>query len=193
MILQIFTILKKEWLLIFRNVLLALIVIAIGQSLPPLQALENWMAPRRSMLIWLTGGAAALGWLFFMGAVFYRIATGGGPLKRNEIEAHIKSVKDGQSIPYSSRVSNYWVPKKAWGGGFSDEMSIAQFKAAWAHGLWRHDPRWRGIFIMAFGALLMLVGGFGAGVVLCAPGLKLLFGAALVFALFRITWAFWHA
>jgi hypothetical protein len=43
-----------EWLAILRNVILALGVIAIGQALPPLQSLEEWLAPRRTALIWTT-------------------------------------------------------------------------------------------------------------------------------------------
>ncbi|OGX06414.1 MAG: hypothetical protein A2Z88_07080 [Omnitrophica WOR_2 bacterium GWA2_47_8] len=183
----------KEWLLIFRNCILALIVIAVGSALPPLQSLEDWMTPLRMELIWLTTGMAFFGWALLIGAALYRIATGGGSLKRNEIEATIQSVKDAQSISYSFRASKYWVPKKAWGAGFSDEVSFAQVKAAWRLGLWRQDPRWRGLFIMGLGAVLMAVGGFGIIIVLGAPGLKSLAVGALLYAAVRTTWGFLRA
>lgn len=182
-----------EWLLIFRNVVIALVVIAVGEALPPLQALERTIAPQRIMLAWATGTTAFLGFVFLMGATLYRIRTGGGSLNRAEIEQSVKSVKDGLEIPYSSRVSRYWVPKKAWGAGFSDEVPIAQFKAAWKQGLWRTDPRWRGLLIMGLGALLMAAGGFGIIIVLAAPGLKFLAGLALLYAAARTVWAFARA
>jgi hypothetical protein len=128
-----------------------------------------------------------------MGGVIYCILTGGGSLSRDEIEEHVKSVKDGQEVPYAMRVSRYVVPRKAKGAGFSDEVSIAQFKTAWRQALWRSDPRWRGIFIMGLGAALMAIGGFGLPVVLGTPGLKLLTGSALAYAAVRTVWAFMKA
>ena len=183
----------REWLLIFRNVAIALVVIGVGEALPPLQALERWIAPQREALAWATGWTAFLGWALLIGAVIYRIRTGGGSLTRSEIEASVKSVKDGLEVPYFSRVSRYWVPKKAWSAGFSDEVSISQFKAAWEKRLWLVDSRWRGLFIMALGALLMAFGGFGLIIVLAAPGLKFLAGLALGYAAVRILWAFGRA
>ncbi len=183
----------REWLLIFRNVAIALVVIGVGEALPPLQALERWIAPQRESLAWAMGGTAFAGWALLIGAVIYRVRTGGGSLTRKEIEQSVKSVKDGLEVPYSSRVSRYWVPKKAWGAGFSDEVPISQFKAAWKQGLWLRDSRWRGMFIMALGALLMAVGGFGIIIVLATPGLKFLAGLALGYAAARTLWAFWRA
>lgn len=184
----------KPWLGVLRNVLLALVVIAVGELLPPLQALEQWMAPRRAVLTWSTAGLAALGWLLLMGATLYRTATGGGSLKRDEIAAHVASVKSHLAGPMAaSRAYRYMLPKRAWGGGFSDEVSVAQFKAAWRQALWRSDSRWRGLFIMAAGAALMALGLFGIGIVLCSPGLKLLFGGALWYAAVRTTQAFLRA
>ena len=83
------------------------------------------------------------------------------------------------------RAWRYWLPKRAWGAGFSDEVSITQFKAAWRQGLWRADSRWRGLFIMGFGAAFMTVGGFGLIIVLGPPGVKLLAGSALLYASIR--------
>jgi hypothetical protein len=125
-----------------------------------------------------------------MGAVLYRIRTGGGSLRRHEIEASVKSVKDSQAAPYFGRVSRYVIPKRSWGAGFSDEVSIGQFKAAWRQALWLKDSRWRGLFLMGLGATLMVLGAFGAIIVLCPPGLKLLVGIALIYAAVRTVRAF---
>lgn len=179
-----------EWLAMLRNVILALGVIAIGQALPPLQALESWMTPRRTTLLWATTATAALGWALLMGAALYRVRTGGGSLTRAETEASVKSVKDSRMMPYFWRISRYVTPERSWGAGFSDEVSIGQFKAAWRQALWLKDTRWRGLFLMGLGAMLMTLGGFGAIIVLCPPGLKFLAGIALGYAAVRMVKAF---
>ena len=51
----------KEWLFMVRNVVIAFAVIVVGELLQPLQALEQWMAPRRASLAWGTGSIAFLG------------------------------------------------------------------------------------------------------------------------------------
>lgn len=184
----------KEWFLIARNILIILAVIAVGELLPPLQALERWIAPQREVLAWRVGGVACLGWVCLMGATIYRIVTGGGPLTRKEIAEQVGRVTSYHAAPMA--VARGWrirLPKRAWGAGFSDELSIAQFKAGWRQALWWSDARWRGLFLMGFGAALMTVGGFGLIIVLAAPGLKLLASGALAYAVLRVSWAFLHA
>lgn len=181
----------REWLAIGRNVLLVLAVIVIGELLPPLQALEQWIAPRRVMLAWMVGGVAGLGWGLLMGATLYRIFTGGALLRRDEIAEQIGRVKSYHSAPMAvARGWRYKIPQHAWGAGFSDKVSIAQMKAAWRQGLWCHDARWQGLFIMGLGAALMAVGLFGEVIVLGAPGLKLLGGGVLLYAAVRTAGAF---
>lgn len=177
----------REWLLIARNLAIVLAVVVFGELLPPLQALEQWIAPRRAALAWAVGGMTLLGWALLMGGALYRIVTGGGSLTREEIAEQIGRVRSYHSAPMA--VARGWrvrLPKRAWGAGFSDEISIAQFKEGWRLQLWRDDARWRGLFLMAFGALGMLLGAFGLVVVLAAPGLKLLVGGALLYALVQV-------
>lgn len=45
---------------------------------------------------------------------------------------------------------------------------------AWRQRLWRTSPRWRRIFTMGAGAMLMLVGGSGTVFVTAPAGLKVL-------------------
>jgi hypothetical protein len=184
----------KEWLLMARNVVLALLVIAIGSALPPLQALEEWIGPRRTALTWGVASSTFLGWLLLMGATLYRIWQGGGSLRREDIAEQIGRVKSYHAAPMAVfRAWRYAIPKRAWGAGFSDEVSIGQCKAAWRRQLWRSDSRWRGLFIMGVGAALMTVGLFGGVIVLGAPGLKLLFGGALLYAAIRTVGVFLKA
>lgn len=184
----------NEWFLIARNVLIVLAVIVVGELLPPLQALEQWIAPQRELLAWRVGGMAFLGWVCLMGATIYRAVTGGGSLTRQEIADHVGRVRSHFAAPMAAaRGWRIWLPKRARGAGFSDELSAAQFKAGWRHALWRTDSRWRGLFLMGFGAALMAVGGFGLIIVLAVPGIKLLAGGALAYAIVRVSWMFLKA
>lgn len=180
-----------EWLRIARNVFIVLVIIAVGELLPPLQALEQWMAPRRAMLTWAAGGATFLGWFLLMAGTLYRIWKGCSSLTRQEIADHTGRVKSHLAAPIAAaRGWRYKIPKRAWGAGFSDEVSIGQFKAAWRQALWRTDSRWRGMFIMAMGAALMAAGIFSVMIVLAAPGLKLVAGLILGYAIVRTVAAF---
>lgn len=181
----------REWLATIRNLLIILAVIGIGELLPPLQALERWIAPQRTALTWQAGGIAFLGWFLLMAAVIYRSIKGGTSLTRKEIAEHTGRVKSHLTAPAAvARGWKYKLPKRARGAGFSDEVSIGQFKEAWKQRLWLSDLRWRGMFIMALGAALMTLGIFGVLIVLAAPGLKLVAILVLGYATVQIFRAF---
>lgn len=175
------------------TLLMALVIIAVGEVLPPMQELEQWMAPRRELLLWITGAAAFAGFCLFMGTVACRVIVGGRSLDRREIEHHVQSTQDGLNRPYASRVSKYSVPDRAIGGEFNDEFTLGQLKQAWRRRLWRTDPQWRFRFLISCGAAVMALGIISVIVVLTTPGIKLLMGGAFLFACIRIVWAFIQA
>lgn len=79
------------------------------------------------------------------------------------------------------------------GARAAGEASFREIKAAWRSGAWRRGPRWRRLFVMGAGGLLMGAGLFGLAVVLGPPGVKLLCGGALVYAVVRTVRAFRRA
>ena len=62
----------RRWLAELRNLLLVMIVIITGNSLPPLQAFARWLQPRQGTLSVITGSIAFAGWAMIIGAVIYR-------------------------------------------------------------------------------------------------------------------------
>lgn len=154
-----------------RNLLVALLVIALGEVLIP-QSMVRWMWLHRPGLLLGTVGAALFGIFFLVGGAIFRMMLGGRPLTRGEVEAHVKNMRDAQSLPYTTRVSKVWLPAKAAGMGFSDTVSIREAGQAFRAGLWRHDPRWQGFFLMAAGAFLLFVGILGTILVLGSGGIK---------------------
>jgi hypothetical protein len=76
---------------------------------------------------------------------------------------------------------------------FGGEASFSAVKQAWRLRSWRYARQWRILFVMMGGALLLLVGLFGLICVIAPPGIKLLFGVAMLYALVRTAWGFAQA
>jgi hypothetical protein len=149
-------------------------VLVIGEASPPLHALERTLAPHRSALLAGVIGLSALGFACLMGGAIHMALRGGQPMRHAEIEAMARRGRDAAAAPYAYRRSTYRIRGRAVGTGSEDTVSFAEVKAAWRAGAWRVSARWRRIFLMAAGALLMLVGMFGVPFVLGGPGMKLL-------------------
>jgi hypothetical protein len=169
------------------NLLLVLLVIAIGEALPPLKALERWMWLERPVLLAVTGLSALLGIFGLVGGAVFRMVKDSTPLSRPEIMQHVKRMRDAQAAPYAYRVSKVFLPKQASGAGFSDQVSFAEFAAAWRAGLWLRDPRWFGMFVMAGGAALMTFGIFGLITVLATAGIKFLMLLIMAFIGYKLS------
>jgi len=142
-----------EWLPMLAVVFLAIV---LGEALTPLKRLDEQMVRHRGVLVGATAGAAALGFVFFMGGVLYRL------MMSDTTEFH-------------------------------DEASFREVKTAWRQRAWRISSRWRGVFVIAGGAMLMGLGLFAFFFVIGPPFIKVLIGAAVVYAAIRMAWAFWRA
>ncbi|MBI4012565.1 MAG: hypothetical protein HY359_09675 [Candidatus Rokubacteria bacterium] len=112
------------------------------------------------------------------------------PMSRREIEE--LTARSRMAARSGSR-GVYRIRGMAVGSQAEDRASFAEVKAAWRARASRWSARWRRMFLMGLGGLLMLVGGFGAMVVAAPPGIKLLFGGALGYALVRLVWGFRRA
>jgi hypothetical protein len=167
-----------------------LLVIGIGEALPALQAFEALMARNRAAWVAATLGPAILGWVLLMaGAIRMALSRGDTMTPRQvaEMQARLRRT------PGTAGRSVYAVLGRATGVQGTDEASFSAVKAALRAQAWRYSARWRTLFCMMLGGMLMLVGGFGAVVVIAPPGIKLLFGGALVYALVQMTRGFIRA
>ena len=163
----------------------ALAVIELGYARA---ALASMVAPgHRAIAATLT--VAALGFAFLMIGGVRLVLSRGEPMSRAEIEEDFRSLKygpQGRTGPLSLRRSTYRIFGPAEGAKAEQEVSIGAMKEAWRSGEWRRDSRWRTVFLMTAGGLMMTFGGFGIGVVAGPPLVKLLLGGALAYVAYQL-------
>ena len=161
-------------------ILFVLLVLILAPALPPLAAAEAAMREHRTLLIAVTVSLAALGFAMLMvGAVLLALAGQRKVVTGQEAEeVYERQMSVGHRYAtYEARFEG----QAAVASG-TDTTTFRDMKQAWRYRAWRHDARWRRIFLMAFGALGMLYGGFGIAIVTGPPAVILLCGLALLYA-----------
>jgi hypothetical protein len=163
-----------------------LVIIVIGQLLPPMQALDAFLKDHKGLQDTLLVGTIAMtivGTLTLALAQFLPEPRRPDAMSDKDIEA--------QSPPVEYRESRR-MRRDRWsrenGRVFRGEASFSSAKEAWRLGSWRYDRNWRLLFVMALGALLLMLGLFGLFIVIAEPGVKFLMILVLVFALGRTAW-----
>lgn len=165
---------------------LVFVVIILGEIVLPITGLDRLIARYEAGLTAATIGMTALGFALFMGGVLYRIFSGGGaPMSHADAEDISRSMLDSQRRPYLARASKYRFKGSSVGVSFHDQFSIKEAKEAWKQRAWRHSFRWRSNFVIMGGVLLFATGIFSIFVVIGPNGIRLLFGAAIFYALVR--------
>lgn len=174
----------------------ALLFIGIGQGLAErsqtLQAADRFLNAHRALLLGITIGLAALGFVAFMGAILDLILTRGRPLSREEIEA-MQARALVSRTPVLARASAYRFTGEAAGAGAHDQWTLGQMKQAWRTRAWRGSRLWKRRFIVCLGVLMLMLGLFGLIIVIGSWGVKLLVALVLSYALIRTAWAVYRA
>lgn len=172
---------------------LYLVATVVGESVPALKDLERLMARHQVSLLTVTIGMTVVGFVLFMGGILYRIFGGAGaPMTHGEVEDLSRSVRM-EAPPYAGRVSAYRFRGRSAGSSFSEKFTVREAKDAWRQRSWRESPRWRSNFVVMAGVALFAPGLFGIFIVIGPNGIKLLLGAALVYAAVSIITAFARA
>jgi hypothetical protein len=171
----------------------AILVLAAGEALPPLQDLAGFMTLHRAWFLGPAIAAAALGFVLLVGGGVAMALASGQPMSRREIEQMERLRREAAAGPAVARVSAYksWGP--AVGAQGSDEVSFREMKLAWRGRAWRASRRWRRLFAMTAGGALLFFGLFGVCFVLAPAGLKLLIGLAVVYAVVQTARGFSRA
>lgn len=151
-----------------RNVaatlVMLLVAVLVGEMVPPLKSLDGLAARYESLLVALTIGMTAVGFMLFMGGILYRLfADEGGPVTGAE---DADTARAGVSA--------------------SEGFTLGEAVHAWRRRAWRTSPRWRANFIVTAGVALFVIGLFGFFVIGAPAGIKLLFIAAVVYAAIRL-------
>lgn len=172
------------------GVVLALVVIGIGEALPPLQRLHAWTQAHQQSLLWVTIPVLAIGFVLFMGCAINLVLTGGRPMSRQEID---RMNRPGRFGPALWRGSVYRSAGLAMGSEGEDSASFSEVKQAWRERAWRNSSRWRRMFLWMLGAALLASGLVGTIFVIAPAGIKLVLGGAYLYAVVRTIVAFSRA
>jgi hypothetical protein len=169
-------------------VLIGLLLLAIVLAeLPPFAAAAAWIDARERSLLIAMGAILLLGFLLFFGGLIKLLMDRGEPLSHEDVEDVERSVRMAAQ-PVAWRASSYRVIGSTAGRQGEESFNLRELKAAWRSGaVWR-DPEWRRRAITVVGALLLVIGIFGGGVVVGPPWLKVLLGGALGYAFGRLGW-----
>ena len=173
------------------TLVVVLAVIAVGEALPPMRALDAFLKGHPGVeqaLTWLTIGMSVVGGMLLALSQFLPEPRRPEGMSREEAEA--------QSPPMAYREEVESVdgpPERRWSRSFSGGASLGSVKQAWRERSWRYDRRLRLLFAMALGATLLLFGLFGLFIVIGQPGIKFLMFLALAYAVVRTAWALWRA
>jgi hypothetical protein len=181
----------RSFLQTLVTLVVVLFIIAVGELLPPLRAFDAYLRDHPSVeqaLLFITAGLAVAGILTLALAQFLPAPRPPAGLTRGEVEDQSPDIEFREDTS-EQRGRGRW----SIGGGFSGEATFANTKAAWRQGAYRHDRRWRLLFVMMLGALALLLGLFGLFVVIGSPGIKFLMLIALGYTLVRSVWAFMRA
>lgn len=169
-------------------VLIGLLVTAIVLAeLPPFAAAAAWIDAREWPLLIGIGVILLLGFALFLGGILELLIDRGEPLGHEDVEDAERSVRMA-ARPVAWRASSYRVLGSAAGRQGAESFNLGELKAAWRSGAVRRDPEWRRRAITVAGALLLVIGIFGGGVVIGPPWLKVLLGGALGYAFGRLGW-----
>jgi hypothetical protein len=168
------------------NVLWVAVVVAaviLGNQLPALQRMDDYCRVHRQPLMIAALSLLIPGFVCFMGTAIYFSLRGGRTLSTAD---HVQTVGGSFSAP--GRFAIWRFRGRIAAKGFEDEASISEMKNA--AGGWWGDSRWRRDYLMGIFAAIMGLGLFFLVGVLAPAGIKLLIGAAVLYAAVRLVWAF---
>jgi hypothetical protein len=171
----------------------ALLVIAIGSALPPLQRLHAWTQAHQRPLLWITIPLGLLGFALFIGCAVAMVLAQGEPMSRREIDEMDRRLLRWRLGPASARGAFYRNFGLVVGSQAQDGASFSEIKQAWAARAWEFSPRWRRMFLMMLGTALLFCGLFGSFFVIAPAGVQLLIGGAFLYAVVRTVYGFARA
>ena len=166
-----------NWFSTLGAVLLSLVIIAVGELLPPMFTVQRFQEahpPVNQALTGITVAMTALGMLLLVRVPDSR-------MKPQAVWRKTEGAVRGPRWFFSGIILS---------AGFSDEARMWRLKRAFREGEWWRIPRWRRLTLMLVGAILTYYGLFGLLFLLSPPGLKFFLFLAVLYATARSTYAF---
>ncbi len=186
----------RGWAMMILNLVIVLVVIGIGEGLPPMRRLHDAVEARRSQMLAVTLTAAILGTVMLAGGGAYMAIRGTSGNTRRMTRDEINQLSADVRFPAAGTVYRkafYRHYGDAEGVAASDEVSFAEMKHAWRTRAWMHSPRWRVIFFMATGAAALTFGLLGVIFTVSTAGVKFLVCVVAGYVVTRITWGMYRA
>ena len=169
----------------------ALLIIGVGEALPPLQRLHAWTVAHQKTLLMVTIPMAVIGLALFISGIVILALSKGRAMSREEIDA--STWRGRQQSPALWRRSAYRSSGLAVGVSGEDTASFSEIKQAWKDGTWKTSPRWRRMFLVLFGVAMFSTGLLGSIFVVAQAGMKLLLGGVCLYAVVRTAIGFARA
>ena len=169
----------------------ALLVIGVGEALPPLQRLHAWTAAHQKDLLAVTIPMGVIGLALFISGLVSLALFKNRAMSREEIDD--LATRGFERGPALWRRSSYSASGLAVGVSGEDSASFSEIKAAWRDGTWKVSPRWRRMFLVLLGVALFTTGIFGSIFVVAQAGMKLLLGGVYLYAVVRTAIGFARA
>lgn len=92
----------REKLLLARSALVALVLIGIGEALPPMQRLHAWVELHQRQILWITVPLLVIGFVLFMGATIHSVLAVGSQAEDRFSIAEVKTAWRAQTWEVSS-------------------------------------------------------------------------------------------
>ena len=165
-------------------ILLTLLLIAIGEWLPLMPAVQRFQEENPVLDRALTGVTLAM-------TVFGTLL-----LALTQFLVRLPDPRTGRGRAQTSKAAGsvkgpgWFFIGKMISAGFSDEARFWRVRKAFQDGEWWRVPRWRRLTLMMLGAILLFYGLFGLLFLLSSPGLKLFFFLIAVYVTVRSVYAF---
>jgi hypothetical protein len=169
---------------LIRNVVIVLFIVAVAAVIDPHRRIERWMNARRGVLLPAAIAVTAIGFALLLGGAIHMVLSRRGRrMTRQEFEAMQRRRQPGGPL---LRRRAYRFRGTFEGRTAEDAATFGEMKQAWRDGSWRRSPRWRGLFAMSAGGLLMFFGGFSIPLVVAPIGIKLIVAGCMLYAAVRL-------
>lgn len=181
-----------QWIKMLLLAFAAIFVGTVVSAIPPLPGWFQMVDANQTPWLLVTGGSAVLGFVLMMGGILDLLMAQGRTLTHEGASDVERSVRLA-ARPVAWRATSYRMWGKATGREGSEQFTIREMKQAWRNGAWQHETIWQRRFITATGAALLAIGLFGAAFTLGPPSIKVIVGAALLYACVMLVRGFWRA
>lgn len=163
--------------------LLLVVVLTVGDLLPPMHTLQRFQDANPALNNILTGTTIVLtvlgGLLMLLTPFLLRV-------EDPRLAASTNTAKTGGV----SKGKGWSFAGTAIYTGFSDSAPMWRVRQAFRDGEWLREPRWRRFSLMILGAVFVFYGLFGLLFVLFPPGVKFLLLLLALYATARVSYAF---